>query len=201
MIICMSDVLCVTSRVLCKTDFLSRIEEIARCSPAGIILREKDMGPEEYAVLAQKVMETCRRYDVPCILHSFIQTAQMLHADAIHLPLPLLRTMTAEEKSKFSSIGTSCHSAEDAREAQALGCTYITAGHIFATDCKKGVPPRGIHFLTEICKSVSIPVYAIGGIDKSNAGSVRRAGAAGICVMSGLMCCENPAEYMNLLME
>lgn len=201
MIICMSDILCVTNRALCGTDFLSCIEEIARCSPAGIILREKDMAPEEYAVLARKVMEICRRYDVPCILHSFIQTAQMLHADAIHLPLLLLRTMTAEEKSKFSSIGASCHSAEDAREAQALGCTYITAGHIFATDCKKGVPPRGIHFLTEICKSVSIPVYAIGGIDKSNAGSVRRAGAAGICIMSGLMCCENPAEYMNLLME
>lgn len=197
----MSDVLCVTNRSLCGTDFLSRIEEIARCSPCGILLREKDMTPEEYGVLAKKVMEICGRYDVPCILHSFIRTAQTLNAHAIHLPLPLLRTMTAEEKSFFSAIGASCHSVEDAREAQALGCTYITAGHIFVTDCKKGVPPRGIHFLSEVCESVSIPVYAIGGIDGHNAAEVRKAGAAVICVMSGLMRCENPAEYMSLLTQ
>ncbi|MFR9001159.1 MAG: thiamine phosphate synthase [Anaerobutyricum soehngenii] len=54
--------------------------------------------------------------------------------------------MTPQEKSHFQIIGASCHSLEEAKEAQNLGCTYITAGHIFLTDCKKGLPREGTSF-------------------------------------------------------
>ena len=43
----------------------------------------------------------------------------------------------------FNIIGASTHSLEDAKIAEKLGATYITASHIFATDCKKGLEPRG----------------------------------------------------------
>ena len=197
MIICMSDILCVTNRALCHTDFLVQIEKIAACQPAGIILREKDLSEAEYTVLAKQVMDICKKYHVPCMLHSFADVAISLHADAIHLPLPVLRTLSAEQKAKFRTIGASCHSVEDAIEAQNLGCTYITAGHVFVTDCKKGLPPRGLDFLKSVCESVCIPVYAIGGIDSENITSVREVGASGACMMSGLMCCENPADYLT----
>ena len=65
----------------------------------------------------------------------------------------------------FKVIGTSVHSVEDAIKAEQLGATYMTAGHIFATDCKKGLPPRGLDFLKNVCDAVEIPVYAIGGIN------------------------------------
>lgn len=191
MITFMSDILCVTNRLLCKEDFLYRIEKIAACGPAGIILREKDLTGEEYMILAEQVMEICKKYAVPCILHSFIQEARKLKSEAIHLPLPVLRGMTKEDKADFKIIGASCHSADDAVEAENLGCTYITAGHIFATDCKKSLPPRGTGFLKIVCRSVSVPVYAIGGINSGNVESVRNAGAKGACIMSGLMCCES----------
>ncbi len=45
-----------------------------------------------------------------------------------------------------------------------MGASYLTAGHIYATDCKRGLPPRGLGFLKEVCREVSIPVYGIGGI-------------------------------------
>ena len=64
-------------------------------------------------------------------------------------------------------IGTSVHSVEEAIEAQNLGATYISAGHIFATDCKKGVPPRGLDFLKKVCQTATIPVYSIVGIKLS----------------------------------
>lgn len=195
----MSDILCVTNRKLCSGEFLSRVEEIAKAAPAGILFREKDLPEEEYKALAKEVMEICNKYQVPCMLHSFIQVAVELESPAIHLPLPLLRTMTAEEKVIFSCIGASCHSVEEAKEAERLGCTYIIAGHIFATDCKKGVPPRGIGFLQEVCLAVNIPVYAIGGISAENVDSVRRAGVAGACIMSGLMECEKPDAYVKQL--
>lgn len=174
-----------------------RIEKIAKEKPQGIILREKDLSEPEYEVLAEHVLSICRKYNAACILHSFVNTAIKLKTGSIHLPFPLLRQMSDTDKTHFSVIGTSCHSAAEAIEAEKLGSTYITAGHIFATDCKKGVPARGLEFLQEVCERVSIPVYAIGGINRENYAKIRQAGAQGACVMSGLMCCQDVAKFME----
>lgn len=198
MIIFMSDILCVTNRTLCTDDFLQRIERIAINHPAGIILREKDLDEDEYFKLARQVLEICGKYQVKCILHSFTDAAIKLHSDAIHLPLPLLREMSEEQKGHFKEIGTSCHSVADVLEAQSLGATYLTAGHIFATDCKKGLPGRGLDFLKSVCGNTSLPVYGIGGISPQNIDSVRKTGAKGACIMSGLMQCENVKTYLKL---
>lgn len=192
-------ILCVTNRSLCSIDFLTRIEEIARCVPAGIILREKDMTAAAYKALAREVLRICGRYGVPCILHTFPSAAAALGAHALHLPLPLLREMPTQSRMPFTTLGASCHSVEEAVEAEKRGCTYLTAGHIFTTDCKKGVPPRGLPFLQEVCRSVTIPVYAIGGVNSQNIRSVQKAGAKGVCIMSGLMRCEDPKAYFEKL--
>ena len=196
---CMSDILCVTNRKLCREDFLTRIERIAACHPAGIILREKDMKPEDYKELAAAVMKTCEQHCVRCILHSFPDVAISLQADAIHLPLHLLRAMPQEQKAHFKALGVSCHSVEDALESQALGCTYISAGHVFETDCKKGLPGRGLDFLRNVCAAVEIPVYGIGGIDSDNIALVRNAGASGACLMSSLMATEDVTGLMKAM--
>ena len=196
---CMSDILCVTNRKLCREDFLTRIERIAACHPAGIILREKDMKPEDYKELAAAVMEICEQHGVRCILHSFPDVAISLQADAIHLPLHLLKAMPQEQKAYFRILGASCHSVEDALKAQALGCTYITAGHVFETDCKKGLPGRGLDFLRNVCAAVEIPVYGIGGIDSDNIAFVRNAGTSGACLMSSLMAAEDVTGLMKAM--
>ena len=86
-------------------------------------------------------------------------------------------------------LGSSIHSVSDAQEAERLGADYLTAGHIYATDCKAGVPPRGLDFLEEVCRSVQIPVYGIGGvrIGSGQLDEMMARGAAGACVMSGMM--------------
>ena len=201
MIMCMFDILCVTNRKLCQEDFLTRIERIAACHPAGIILREKDMSPVEYRVLAAEIIKICARYDVKCILHSFVDAAMELHAEAIHLPLHILRGISQEKKAKFAAIGASCHSVQDALEARALGCTYITAGHVFETDCKKGLPGRGLSFLRNVCDTVDIPVYGIGGIDAGNISKIREAGAGGACLMSSLMVSRDVPGLMKAMEE
>ncbi len=196
----MSDILCVTNRKLCRPSeeqsFLRRVKQIARCHPAGIILREKDLPEAEYKKLAKQVLQICDHYETLCILHNFPNAAGELSAAAVHLPLCVLRELSPEKKNGFRILGTSCHSAEEAREAAELGCTYITAGHIFDTACKAGLPGRGIPFLREVCESVRLPVYAIGGIRADNIADVRRAGAAGACVMSGCMQCGDAAAYL-----
>lgn len=192
----MSDLICITNRKLCSNNFLDQIEMIASAHPKAIVLREKDLSEKEYEQLARQVMQICQKHGTQCILHSFSNVATTLGATAVHMPLPLLQKMTPQEKSHFQIIGASCHSLEEAKKAQNLGCTYITAGHIFLTDCKKGLPGRGLPFLEEICKAVRIPVYAIGGISSQNIESVRKTGAAGACIMSGFMRCKTVEEIM-----
>lgn len=196
---CTSDIFCVTNRRLCREDFLKRIEKIAACRPAGIILREKDMLPEEYSRLAGNIMEICETFKVRCILHSFCDTALSLGAEGFHMPLRLLREMDPEVRRRFPVLGASCHSPVEAEEAMKLGCSYITAGHIFATDCKRGLPGRGPEFLAEVCRTVDIPVYGIGGISPENIRAVRAAGAAGACLMSSLMTAEDVPTLMKAM--
>lgn len=201
MIIFMCKIFCITNQALVKEDFLLHIEKLAEAAPDAIILREKNLSGREYKVLAKEVMDICERYKITCILHTFAKEAKELGCRAVHIPLPFLRIMDQRERAGFSILGTSCHSVQEAEEAEKLGCTYLIAGHIFETDCKKGVPPRGIPFLEQVCESVSLPVLAIGGIQKRHLLDIRKAGAKGCCVMSGAMQCEDPQRYLSGLRE
>jgi thiamine-phosphate pyrophosphorylase len=87
----------------------------------------------------------------------------------------------------FKWRGASAHSLGDAKKAQELGASYITLSHIFETDCKAGLEPRGLEFLHEVCEKISIPVYALGGICAENEEYAIKAGAAGACRMSDYM--------------
>ncbi len=195
----MSDIICVTNRLLCREDFFLRLERIVKAVPKAVILREKDLSVEQYFSLAEKALEICQTGGVPLIIHSHPEAARTMGVPALHMPLLLLREMNAEERGRFETMGASCHSVSEAVEAQTLGCTYITAGHIFDTDCKKGFPGRGLKFLRDVSKAVNIPVFAIGGITGDNIADVRNAGAAGACLMSSLMLCPDPERLIKEL--
>lgn len=195
----MFDILCVTNRALCNEDFLTRIEKVAASHPAGIILREKDLTEQDYGELAQNVQKICKKQGTPLIIHSFANIAIKLGCKAVHLPLPVLRGLSDEDRKMFTILGSSCHSEKEAEEAANLGCTYITAGHVFDTDCKKDMPGRGLEFLESVCKSVSVPVYAIGGISVQNIVGTANAGAKGACLMSTFMQCEEVSSYLQNL--
>lgn len=194
---CTFKLICVTNRHLCREDFGERMAKIVRCRPAAIILREKDLSADDYTVLAGQLLDVCQKYGVLCVLHNFAVVALRLGATALHLPLPVLRSLSVADRKKFSVLGASCHSVGEAKEAEQLGCTYITAGHIFDTDCKKNLPARGTDFLQAICSCVSVPVYAIGGMVPAHKAKVQNAGAAGVCVMSGMMTCRDVRAYMD----
>lgn len=193
----MFEIVCVTHRALCGEAFLTRIDKIADVVD-GVILREKDLQESEYERLAADVLSVCARHETACALHTFAGAAARLHARAIHLSLYDRLSLGGEALSAFSRVGVSCHSLSDVLAAQ-KGASYVTVGHIFATDCKRGLPGRGLSFLREICRHAEVPVYAIGGIGKNNIAAVRDAGASGACIMSGLMTCGDPAAYVEEL--
>jgi thiamine-phosphate diphosphorylase len=87
-------------------------------------------------------------------------------------------------------VGASCHSVEGGRLAAGSGADYIFFGPVFATPSKASFgPPQGLAALAEICRLVSIPVLAIGGITDENAAACVEAGAAGIAAIRWFQAC------------
>lgn len=170
------------------------VEYIARLAGMTdmIILREKDLDQEEYKALADKLLERCLKSQEEkvsegrIVLHTYVEAAIQTGCRRIHLPVNLFRE-NLDKLKDFELVGVSVHSLEEARFAQEQGADYITASHIFATECKKGLEPRGLEFLKEICENAEIPVYALGGITSENEMDTIRAGAAGACRMSDYM--------------
>jgi len=191
-------IVCITNRILCEEDFLTRIKEIVKAKPDRIILREKDLSVGEYEKLARNVVLICKKYQVKCMLHTHIELAEKLKYENIHLSFKNF-VEAATRVSSFQSVGVSVHSVEEAVMAEKLGASYILAGHIFITDCKKNVPPRGLKYLQDICKQVSIPVIALGGITIDNIEQIKRTNAKGVALMSGFMQTTNPIVFMEQL--
>ncbi|WP_053982874.1 thiamine phosphate synthase [Niameybacter massiliensis] len=191
-------ILVVTNRKSCKDDFLVRIEAIARRKPYGILLREKDLSKEDYLELARSCQSICETYQVPLIVHSYIEVARELKIKAIHLPYDRFVELGGELQG-FSEVGVSIHSKEEAKVAEQKGATRLIAGHIYETTCKPNLEPRGLVYLRDIVDTVNIPVFAIGGITFERIKEVESVGAEGICMMSMLMSC--PEEKLNLLLK
>ncbi|MCK1993684.1 thiazole tautomerase TenI [Peribacillus muralis] len=92
------------------------------------------------------------------------------------------------------SVGCSIHSMAEAKAAFSKGAHYGIYGHVFETNSKRGLPPKGIEELHAITRSVNLPIIAIGGITPSNCQVVLDAGARGIAVMSGVLEAKDPIK-------
>ena len=192
----MAELICVTQRSLCSDDFLERIRHLAQAKPQAMLLREKDLGEADYEVLAREVQERCAPWGVRLVVRRYGGVARRLGLRQVHLSMEELRQAEPGMLTELQ-VGVSIHSVEEATEAQALGAAYLIAGHIYATDCKKELAPRGLDFLREVCQSVKLPVFAIGGVTAERVPELLACGAAGCCVMSGAMQCASPEAYIS----
>ena len=182
----------VTDSATCPRPLAEQIERLAKLTelrPQAIILRAKSLNKAAYRKLALQAQQSCKAAVIPLILHSDWQLASELGIQNLHLPLALLRQLPTCERVHFTWLSTSVHSVEEAIEAQALGATVLIAGHIYTTQCKAGLAPRGLGFLQAVCNAISLPVYAIGGIgfDAAQHAELLANGARGACVMSAYM--------------
>lgn len=188
-------VIAVTNRKLCTDNFVLRVREILSAEPFEVILREKDLSDNKYCQLAKEIVADNNGYKKVLALNR-PEIALELGIENVHLTMQQL--MEHGRPSFIKRAGVSVHSAEEAETAQKLGADYLIAGHIYATDCKKGVPPRGIEFFRGVCESVDIPVFAIGGISENNFNEPLENGGTGVCLMSEFMKCENPYERVRI---
>lgn len=194
----------ISNRKLCENENLEKqIKKIFLAYEKKIILknfdivaltlREKDLNKNEYLKLIEKVYPICQKYKINLILHQNydLNLDDKYKIDGIHLSYNIFKSLNenikAELIKKYKRIGVSIHSLNEAKEAESLGASYVVAGHIFETDCKKGLEPRGLKFIEDLSSALTIPIFAIGGIDEKNSQSVINSGAFSICMMSTLM--------------
>ena len=174
----------VTNRSLCSASLKEQVEKICNAGLCdALILREKDLAEQDYMSLAMSIKLICDKHGIDLFCNNMPSAAGRL---GCNLQLSYQNFLDLKGK-KDQETWVSVHTVEEARNAEKLGADGLIAGHIFVTDCKKGLAPRGLEFLKEVCYAVSIPVFAIGGIDESNSDAVRLAGAQGECRMSWYM--------------
>jgi thiamine-phosphate pyrophosphorylase len=116
------------------------------------------------------------------VVNDDVEAALRLGADGVHLG----REDDGAERAVAEGLllGTSAASVDEALEGEAIGAAYVGAGPVWETPSKADADPAiGLEGLAEICRAVSIPVVAIGGVDASNAAECIRSGAAGVAVI------------------
>jgi len=189
-------IIAITDRYLSKIPFFDQFEKIARAAPDMIILREKDLSSSDYRSIAETCINICREHDVLFCINSFVDVASELDVGHIQLPRETF-DKNSKKLGAFDSIGVSIHSLDEAIDAERLGADYLIYGNVFESQCKPGVLAKGLDSLAEICSSVDIPVYGIGGIEEKNAASVVEAGAEGVCMISALMTADDPSKIAS----
>jgi len=194
----------ISNRKLCKNENLERqIEKIFLAYEKKIILknfeivsltlREKDLNKNEYLNLVEKIYPICKKHKINLILHQNydLNLDDRYMIKGLHLSYEIFKSLNKNIREglikKYKRIGVSIHSLDEAKEVENLGASYVVAGHIFETDCKKGLEPRGLKFVEELSSILTIPIFAIGGIDEKNSQSVIDSGAFSVCMMSSLM--------------
>lgn len=141
----------VTDAANCPRSVVEQVERIAECAykPQQLLLRAKELTPQDYAKLAREVLPLCQKNDIELIIHSHWQIALELGIQRVHLPLPKLSQLPVAARRSLV-ISSSVHSVAEAQRALAEGAQALVAGHIYSTSCKAGLPPRGLEFLKQI---------------------------------------------------
>jgi thiamine-phosphate pyrophosphorylase len=160
--------------------------ETARKAVAGgatvVQLRLKNVPTQEVVARGLPFRALCSAADVTLVVNDDVEAAVLLQADGVHLG----RTDEGAERALAEGLllGLSAASVEEALAGEARGAAYLGAGPVWQTPSKLDAdPPIGLEGLEEICRAVSLPVVAIGGVNVGNAEDCVRAGAAGVAVI------------------
>lgn len=152
-----------------------------------IQLREKHLDHEHFLKEAKEIKELCRKYQVPFLINDDVDLAVEVDADGVHVGQHDMEAGEVRKKIGPNRIlGVSAQTVEQALLAQQAGADYLGVGAVFPTGTKDDADAVSIQTLGEICRAVSIPVVAIGGIGQHNVMQLAGSGICGIAVVSAI---------------
>ena len=152
-----------------------------------IQLREKSLDEGKFLEEAKELEALCRERHVPFIVNDNVDIAKAMDADGVHVGQDDMAALDVRAKlGPDKLIGVSAHTVEEALLAEKQGADYLGVGAVFPTSSKSDVGEMSYETLKAICKAVSIPVVAIGGISGENVGKLAGSGICGVAVISAI---------------
>ena len=182
------------------------IETVESALKAGLTLvqyRDKDLNDSERMAIASQLCELCHRYNALFLVNDRVDIALAVGADGVHLgqqdfPIAIARKLLGQD----AIIGQSTTSPEELEIAINNDVDYVGVGPVFATPTKPGKAASGFEYVNYAAQKLSIPWYAIGGIDAENLPDVIKAGAKRVAVVRSLMTASDPKlTTQNLLSQ
>lgn len=178
-----------------KMSLCEQVEAALKGGATMVQMREKSLTNDtvqDYLEEARSLRALTERYKIPLIIDDNIKLALLCGADGVHvgqndMDAAQARALLGSDK----ILGVTAKTVEQALKAQEQGADYLGSGAVFGTSTKADALPMTMERLGEICRSVSIPVVAIGGICLKNIGKLKGSGAAGAAVVSGIFGAED----------
>ncbi len=161
--------------------FLARLEARLDAGLRLVQLREKELQRHELRELALRVVALAHTRGAKVLLNSDVELARETGADGVQLTATQLAELT--ERPAVDWCAASCHSAEELRRAEALGCDFALLSPVLPTQSHPGAPHLGWENFAAIAKSSSIPVYALGGLTHEQMQTAWQHGAHGISLL------------------
>ena len=170
-------------------EMLQAIEKALDSGVRAVQLREKDLRTRELLTLAYTMRNVTKRYGAKLFINDRVDIALAVDADGVHLGRAGMPVHAARKASGGSlKIGVSTHSIDEAAQAQEDGADFITLGPVYETPSKMQYGrPIGIPVLRDAAGSLSLPVFAIGGIGIDRITEVLQQGAYGIALISAIL--------------
>jgi len=185
----------IDTQVLKERSHIEAANQVIHGGATTIQLRDKLLNKKELLPIAQQLKNLCAEHNILFIVNDYLDIALATNADGLHLGQTDLPTKVARKLLPIDKIiGCSTTSVEQATLAEANGADYIAVGSMYPTTSKETAKIIGLDGLRQIRETVTLPLVAIGGINKNNAAEVIAAGASSVAVISALLLTESPQE-------
>ena len=165
----------------------SQVEKALKGGATFIQLREKKLDEGSFLEEAKEIQKLCKEYNVPFVINDNVEIAKEINADGVHVGQSDMEAQNVREiLGDDKIIGVSAQTVEQALLAEKHGADYLGVGAVFKTGSKDDAEEVSHDELERICKAVSIPVIAIGGITHDNVKELAGRGIVGIAVISAI---------------
>lgn len=165
-------------------------------------LRDKELDDAALVAAAEPFRAVCEAHGALFVLNDRPDLVEACGADGVHVgqadaAAPEARSRVGAER----LVGVSTSSREQMRAAQEVGADYAGVQTVYATPTKPGEPAEGLDVVRAAAGTLSIPWFAIGGIDLSNVAEVAAAGAPGVAVVRAIRDADDPELAARKLRE
>jgi len=182
------------------SDFLSTIQEAIEGGVDIVQLRAKDKSEKEIINLGKETKKLTTNTETLFIVNDRIDLALLCEADGVHLGQDDLSISEAREITPEGFIiGLSTHFPEQGNIGQNSGADYLGVGPVFATPTKPDYIPAGLEYVKYASKNITLPWFAIGGIDESNIDKVINAGAKRVAVVRAILNAKDVKQAVKTL--